>query len=40
MNAASLDYSTIERLSSRFKEISDLLDAKELRWLELSELFE
>jgi len=34
-----VNYQTIENLSKRFSEITDLLDEKELRWLELSELF-
>jgi ATP-binding cassette subfamily F protein uup len=40
LNNEALDYTAIEKLSSRFKEINDELDNKELRWLELSELFE
>jgi ATP-binding cassette subfamily F protein uup len=40
LNNETLDYTTIEQLSSRFKTINDELDNKELRWLELSELFE
>jgi ATP-binding cassette subfamily F protein uup len=40
LNNETLDYTAIEQLSSRFKEINDELDNKELRWLELSELFE
>ena len=40
LNNEALDYTAIEQLSSRFKEINDELDNKELRWLELSELFE
>lgn len=40
LNNETLDYTAIEKLSSRFKEINDELDNKELRWLELSELFE
>ena len=34
-----LDYIEIEKLSTRFKDISNMVDEKELRWLELSELF-
>ena len=34
-----VNYQTIENFSKRFSEITDLLDEKELRWLELSELF-
>jgi ATP-binding cassette subfamily F protein uup len=40
LNNETLDYTAIEQLSSRFKAINDELDNKELRWLELSELFE
>lgn len=40
LNNEPLDYTAIEQLSSRFKAINDELDNKELRWLELSELFE
>ncbi|MEY2811208.1 MAG: hypothetical protein RLZZ390_159 [Bacteroidota bacterium] len=40
LNNETLDYTAIEQLSSRFKAINDELDDKELRWLELSELFE
>ena len=40
MNSADLDYAEIEKLSARFKEISDQIDSKEIRWLELSDLFE
>jgi ATP-binding cassette subfamily F protein uup len=36
---AGLDYQEIEKISKRFTEISQFLDVKELRWLELSELF-
>lgn len=35
---ASLPYAEIEKLSNRFSEISSMVDEKELRWLELSEL--
>ena len=35
----TLEYNEIEKLSTRFKVISTMLDEKELRWLELSELF-
>jgi ATP-binding cassette subfamily F protein uup len=40
LTAGSLDYAEIEKLSARFKAISELIDQKELRWLELSDLFE
>lgn len=33
-----LDYQEIERLGKRLNEINDLLDDKELRWLELDEI--
>ena len=35
---ASLAYAAIEKLSNRFSEITTLMDDKELRWLELSEV--
>jgi ATP-binding cassette subfamily F protein uup len=35
---ASLAYVEIEKLSNRFSEISSIVDEKELRWLELSEI--
>jgi isoleucyl-tRNA synthetase len=34
------DYAEIEKLSARFKQISDQIDTREIRWLELSDLFE
>jgi len=40
LTAGTLEYAEIEKLSARFKEISELIDQKELRWLELSDLFE
>jgi ATP-binding cassette subfamily F protein uup len=40
LTAGTLDYAEIEKLSARFKAISELIDQKELRWLELSDLFE
>lgn len=33
-----LDYPQIEKYSNRFREVSNLIDEKELRWLELSEI--
>lgn len=39
LSNTSIDYTEIERISNRFKTISTLLDEKEMRWLELSELF-
>jgi ATP-binding cassette subfamily F protein uup len=40
MTSADLDYAEIEKLSARFKQISDQIDTREIRWLELSDLFE
>jgi ATP-binding cassette subfamily F protein uup len=37
MEDASLPYGELERLSARFREVESLIDAKEMRWLELSE---
>ena len=34
-----LEYQEIEKISKRFTEIGNQIDAKEMRWLELSELF-
>ena len=34
----SLAYSDLQAASSRYAEVSDLIDTKEMRWLELSEL--
>jgi ATP-binding cassette subfamily F protein uup len=39
LSDSTLEYIEIEKLSTRFKDISSMLDEKELRWLELSELF-
>ena len=39
LSDTNLEYVEIEKLSTRFKDISSMLDEKELRWLELSELF-
>ena len=33
-----LDYKEIEKIGNRISEISDLIDEKELRWLELDEI--
>ncbi|MBO7286953.1 MAG: hypothetical protein J6U85_01860 [Bacteroidales bacterium] len=33
-----LDYQEIEALGKRMNEITDLIDEKELRWLELDEI--
>jgi ATP-binding cassette subfamily F protein uup len=38
LHDASLPYAEIEKLSNRFSEISSIVDEKELRWLELSEI--
>jgi ATP-binding cassette subfamily F protein uup len=40
LTAGTLEYAEIEKLSARFKAVSELIDQKELRWLELSDLFE
>ncbi len=37
MAEAGLPYEELERLGKRFTEVCDMLDEKELRWLELSE---
>ena len=36
MNGGLTDHEELQRVSSRFSEVSDLLDAAETRWLELS----
>lgn len=38
MNSGTLPYDELAAVSGRFGEVSALLDAKEMRWLELSEL--
>lgn len=38
INSGSLDYEELTRLSQRIAEISTLVDQKEMRWLELSEI--
>jgi len=38
MSDENTNYDTIQRLSARIIEVGNLLEAKELRWLELSEL--
>ena len=38
MNSGTLPYDELQTASERFGELTDLLDEKELRWLELSEL--
>src|SRR5690606_20735372 len=37
MSAEALAYETLQKLSNRINEITQLLEEKELRWLELSE---
>ena len=38
LSSGSLDYPSLEKASNRIKEVSGLIDEKEMRWLELSEL--
>ena len=38
LSGGTLSYGQIQQLSSRFEEVKSLLDEKELRWLELSEI--
>ena len=38
ISAGTLPYSELQAASERYAEVSDLIDSKELRWLELSEL--
>lgn len=38
LNGGSSDFSELQRLSTRINEIAQLLDEKEMRWLELSEV--
>ncbi len=40
LNAGTASYEHLQTLSKRIMEVSDLLDEKELRWLELSEMGE
>ncbi|MFT4093692.1 MAG: ABC-F family ATP-binding cassette domain-containing protein [Niabella sp.] len=40
LNDSGLPYEELQKLSSRIGEVAGLLDEKELRWLELSELIE
>lgn len=40
LHQGNLPYETLQQLSERIAEITSLLDEKELRWLELSELIE
>jgi ATP-binding cassette subfamily F protein uup len=39
LNSGTLPFDQLEKLSNRIGEITTTLDEKELRWLELSELF-
>ena len=38
LSGGTLSYEQIQQLSSRFEEVKGLLDEKEMRWLELSEI--
>ena len=38
LSGATMDYTEITKLTERFAELKELLDEKELRWLELSEI--
>jgi ATP-binding cassette subfamily F protein uup len=38
MHHGDLSFEALDKLSRRIMEISSLLDGKELRWLELSEM--
>lgn len=40
LNDGTLPYETLQNLANRIGEITNLLDEKELRWLELSEMIE
>ncbi len=40
LNEGSVPYEELQRLAERISEITSLLDEKEMRWLELSELIE
>jgi ATP-binding cassette subfamily F protein uup len=40
LNDGTLPFDELQKLSNRIGELSDLLDEKEMRWLELSELIE
>ena len=37
MNAGSMDYDALQKAAERISTIAQLLDEKEMRWLELSE---
>ena len=38
MNSGTAPYDRLQQLAARIQEISEQLDEKELRWLELSEI--
>jgi ABC transport system ATP-binding/permease protein len=38
LSAGNLEYQQLQEISERFKHVSELIDEKEMRWLELSEL--
>ncbi|MFN5231493.1 MAG: ABC-F family ATP-binding cassette domain-containing protein [Bacteroidota bacterium] len=38
LSAGNLEYQQLQELSSKFKHLSDQIDKKEMRWLELSEM--
>ncbi|MEY3563672.1 MAG: hypothetical protein RLZZ294_1678 [Bacteroidota bacterium] len=38
LSAGNLEYQQLQELSSKFKHVSDQIDKKEMRWLELSEM--
>ena len=38
LSDSTLVYAQIEKISNRFSEVSKLIDEKEMRWLELSEI--
>jgi ATP-binding cassette subfamily F protein uup len=40
LHSGNLSFEELQQLSNRIGEISQLLDEKELRWLELSEMTE
>jgi ATP-binding cassette subfamily F protein uup len=38
LSTDNLEYQQLQELSEQFKRVSDQIDQKELRWLELSEM--
>jgi len=38
LSAGNLEYQQLQEISERFKHVSEQIDEKEMRWLELSEL--